>query len=136
VKSKFVLILRLIAAAILLQTLYFKFTGAPESIFIFSTLGIEPWGRWFSGAAELIASVLLLIPATEVIGATMAIGIMAGAIASHILVLGFVVQDDGGLLFSLACTVFVTCSAIVFIRRAQIPVWIKRGQDFLQLKKI
>ena len=56
--------LRGTAAAILLQTLFFKFTGARESVYIFSTLGLEPWGRIGSGVAELIASVLLLIPST------------------------------------------------------------------------
>ena len=68
-KNWLALILRLIAALILLQTLFFKFTGAPESVFIFSTLGIEPWGRWFAGLSELVASVLLLLPATQALGA-------------------------------------------------------------------
>lgn len=108
----FVLILRIVAAGILLQTLFFKFTGAPESIFIFSTLGVEPWGRWFAGVSELIAAILLLVPSTQVLGALMAIGIMVGAILSHIAVLGVEVQGDGGLLFYLAC-VTLACSAIV-----------------------
>src|ERR1700751_1771080 len=104
-KDKITLILRLVAAVILLQTLFFKFTGAPESIFIFSKLGIEPWGRWFAGLSELTASILLLVPVTQILGALLAAGVMCGAIASHFLVLGIVVQDDGGLLFGLACTV-------------------------------
>ena len=116
-KSKIFLILRLIAAAILLQTLYFKFSGAPESIYIFSTLKVEPWGRWFAGASELVASVLLLIPATQLFGALMAAGIMVGAILSHIAILGIVVQNDGGLLFSLACVVLVISGLIIYDQR-------------------
>jgi uncharacterized membrane protein YphA (DoxX/SURF4 family) len=125
-KNKIALLLRLIAAIILLQTLYFKFTGAPESKYIFSTLGIEPWGRWFSGMSELIASILLLIPATQLIGAVMAVGIMGGAILSHLFVLGIVVQDDGGTLFGLACTVLVCSLGIIWIRREEIPIWFQR----------
>jgi hypothetical protein len=115
-KSKFIFVLRLVVAVILLQTLFFKFTGAAESKFIFSTLGAEPWGRILSGVVELIASILLLIPQrilqTQIIGAAIAMGVMVGAILSHIFVLGLVVQDDGGTLFSLACVVFV-CSALI-----------------------
>ncbi|MFX6288831.1 DoxX family protein, partial [Acinetobacter baumannii] len=80
----------------MLQTLFFKFTAAPESVFIFSTLGIEPWGRIGTGIAELIASVLLLIPSTTVFGALLAMGIMGGAIVSHLAVLGIEVRGDGG----------------------------------------
>lgn len=116
-KSKIFLLLRLIAAGILLQTLYFKFSGAPESIFIFTTLQVEPWGRWFAGISELVASVLLLIPVTQVFGALMAAGIMAGAILSHLFVLGIVVQNDDGLLFSLACVVLVISGLIIYNQR-------------------
>jgi hypothetical protein len=119
-KSKIVLLLRLVAAGILIQTLYFKFTGAPESIYIFTKLGIEPWGRWFSGVSELVASVLLLVPATQSVGALMGAGVMIGALASHALILGIVVQNDGGLLFSLACVVFVACTVVVILRRDQL----------------
>lgn len=115
-------VLQLAAAGILLQTLFFKFTGAEESVYIFTTLGAEPWGRIGSGIVELIASVLLLVPATASLGAIMALGVMAGAILSHVTVLGIVVKGDGGLLFGLALIV-LTCSAIVLtIRRAQLPV--------------
>lgn len=114
--------LQLAAAAILLQTLFFKFTGAEESVYIFTALGAEPWGRIGSGVVELIASVLLLVPATASLGAVMALGVMAGAILSHLTVLGIEVKGDGGLLFGLALIVFA-CSAIVLtIRRAQLPV--------------
>ena len=115
-------VLQLAAAGILLQTLFFKFTGAEESVFIFTTLGAEPWGRIASGVVELIASVLLLVPATASIGAVMALALMAGAVLSHLTVLGIEVKGDGGLLFSLALIV-LACSAIVLtIRRAQVPV--------------
>ncbi len=113
---------QVVAAAILLQTLYFKFTGAPESVYIFTTLGIEPWGRIGSGVAELIAAVLLLIPATAGIGAILALGIISGAILSHLTKLGIQVQGDGGLLFSLAVTVFVCALLVAWIRREQIPL--------------
>ena len=87
--------LKIIAAIILLQTLYFKFTGAPESVYIFTTLGIEPWGRIGSGVAELIASILLFIPRTTWLGAGLALGTMLGAIGSHLVKLGIEVQGDG-----------------------------------------
>ena len=113
-------ILRLIAAGILLQTLFFKFTGAPESVYIFSTLGIEPFGRIGSGVAELIAAVLLLIPRTTLFGALLSCGVMLGAIASHILILGYEVQNDGGTLFILALITFICSAALVFIYKNQI----------------
>jgi putative oxidoreductase len=115
-------VLQLAVAGILLQTLFFKFTGAEESVYIFTTLGAEPWGRIGSGIVELVASILLLVPATASAGAIMALGVMAGAILSHLTVLGLEVKGDGGLLFGLALIVFA-CSAIVLtIRRAQLPV--------------
>jgi hypothetical protein len=114
-------ICRIAAAGILLQTLYFKFTGAPESIYIFTTLGIEPWGRYASGFTELIAALLLLFPRTPVIGALLAAGVMVGAIGSHLTKLGIVVQNDGGLLFALALIVFVCAAGTAFIHRRQIP---------------
>lgn len=124
--SKILILLRLLAAGILLQTLYFKFTGAPESRYIFSTLGLEPWGRWLSGVAELVASILLLIPATQLLGAALALGIMLGALASHLLILGIEIQGDGGLLFTLALTVTLCSAAILYLRRSEIPLWIGR----------
>ena len=114
--------LRLIAAVILLQTLFFKFTGAEESIYIFTKVGLEPWGRYGSGVAELIASVLLLTPRYAWAGALIALGVITGAIISHLTVLGVVVKDDGGLLFGLAITVFVTCAATAYLHRRQIPI--------------
>ena len=114
--------LQLAAAVILFQTLFFKFTGAEESVYIFTTLGMEPWGRIGSGIAELIACVLLIVPRTVPLGAILAMGVMAGAIASHLTRLGIVVKDDGGLLFALAVIVFVCSAVVLWIRRRDIPV--------------
>jgi hypothetical protein len=114
-------VLQIAAAGILFQTLFFKFTGAEESVYIFSTLGAEPWGRIGSGIIELITVVLLLIPATASVGALLAVGVACGAILSHLTRLGIVVKDDGGLLFGLALTVFVASLAIVILRRRELP---------------
>lgn len=115
-------ILQIIVAVILFQTLFFKFTGAEESKYIFSTLGLEPWGRIGSGAVELVAVILLLIPSTVTIGAVLALGTITGAIFGHLTKLGIVVQNDGGLLFALALTVFVSSAVILFLRRREIPI--------------
>lgn len=115
-------VLQVSVAAILFQTLFFKFTGAEESVYIFTKLGMEPWGRFGSGVAELVACALLLIPATVTLGAILSLGVIAGAIVSHLAKLGIVVQDDGGLLFGLALLVFVGSAMVLFIRRREIPV--------------
>jgi uncharacterized membrane protein YphA (DoxX/SURF4 family) len=115
-------ILQLVVAAILFQTLFFKFTGAEESVYIFTKLGIEPWGRIASGVAELIACILLLVPRTVPLGAILALGVISGAIVSHLTKLGIVVKGDGGLLFALAVVVFVASAGVLLIRRGQIPV--------------
>jgi putative oxidoreductase len=115
-------VLQLVAAGILLQTLFFKFTAADESVYIFTTLGMEPWGRIGSGVAELVAAALLLYPSTAAIGATVAMGVMAGAIVSHLTVLGIEVKGDGGLLFGLALTVFAASAIVLIIRRSQLPI--------------
>jgi putative oxidoreductase len=112
---------RIAAAAILAQTLFFKFTGAEESIYIFTKVGLEPWGRYGSGVAELIAAVLLLTPRFAWAGALLTLGVISGAIVSHLTVLGIVVKDDGGLLFGLAIAVFATSAITAFLHRRQIP---------------
>ena len=124
--------LQLVVAGILLQTLFFKFTGAEESVYIFSTVGrflnvagVEPSGRIGSGVLELIASLLLIVPATASIGAILTMGVMAGAILSHLVILGIDVKGDGGLLFGLALTAFVASAIVLALRRAQIPVVIR-----------
>jgi uncharacterized membrane protein YphA (DoxX/SURF4 family) len=112
---------RIAAAVVLLQTLFFKFTGAEESVYIFTNVGLEPWGRHASGVAELVAAVLLLLPRTAWLGAVLAAGVMLGAISSHLTKLGIVVKNDGGLLFALAVLVLVTALVTLFIHRRQIP---------------
>jgi hypothetical protein len=114
--------LQLLVAGILLQTLFFKFTGAEESVYIFTAVHAEPWGRIGSGVVELVAAVLLLNPSTIPLGAILTLGTMAGAILSHLTVLGISVKDDGGLLFALALTAFVGSAVILALRRAEIPV--------------
>jgi len=113
------LVIRIVAAVILLQTLYFKFTAQPESVELFTKLGVEPWGRIGTGVIELITGILLLIPSTVFIGAFLGIGLMAGAILSHLTVLGIQSQGDGGQLFTLAIIVLVLCSILSIIYRKQ-----------------
>jgi hypothetical protein len=106
-----------VAAVILLQTLYFKFTAQPESVYIFSTLGIEPYGRIGSGVFELITSILLLLPKTRLYGSFLGTGVISGAILSHLFILGIEVQNDGGTLFLLALIVFFSCLYILIAER-------------------
>lgn len=115
-------ILRLSVAGILLQTLFFKFTGAAESVYIFEAVGAEPWGRYGSGAAELIASVLLLAPGTVGLGALIALVVISGAVGSHFAVLGIEVMGDGGLLFYLALYVLVASAILLVMHRRSIPI--------------
>lgn len=122
-------LLRIVAAVILLQTLFFKFTGAEESIWIFTTLGAEPWGRYLSGTAELAAAVMLLVPRTAWAGATLALGVMAGAILSHLTLLGIEVMGDGGLLFGLGVLVFVASAVSLWIHRDEVPLVGKNGPE-------
>ncbi|RFS15534.1 DoxX family protein [Emticicia sp. C21] len=112
-------VLRIIAAVILLQTLYFKFTAHPESVELFTKLGAEPWGRIGTGILELITGILLLIPATAFIGGFLAMGLMFGAIASHILVIGIESKSDGGQLFMLAIIVLICSMAIQIIHHKE-----------------
>ncbi len=115
-------IAQIVSAAILGQTLFFKFTGAPEAVWIFSTLGVEPAGRIFTGVVEAIAVVLLLVPRTAALGGGVGLGLMGGAILSHLFVLGIEVQGDGGTLFWMGVLVAILCTAIVWLRRAELPV--------------
>jgi len=124
-KNAYLWILRLIAAGILLQTLFFKFTGAPESVYIFSTLGVEPYGRIGSGIFELIAAILILYPRTTTWGALLAAGVMAGAILSHVAILGLEIMNDGGELFILAVVTFVCAILLIFEGRASLPFFRK-----------
>jgi putative oxidoreductase len=112
--------LQALVAGILLQTLFFKFTGAAESVYIFSTLGLEPWGRYASGIAELVAAGLLLVPRTAAVGAVLSIAVISGAIVSHLTVLGIEVMGDGGLLFGLAVVVLIASLGVVWLRRREL----------------
>jgi hypothetical protein len=115
--------LRGIAAVILLQTLFFKFTAARESVYIFSTLGLEPWGRIGTGVVELIAAILLIAPPTVAYGAILSLGVISGAIFSHLTRLGITLPavDDHGELFALAVTVFVCSAAVLVLHRQELP---------------
>jgi putative oxidoreductase len=119
-------VLRAAAALILLQTLYFKFTGHPESVELFTKLGVEPWGRIGTGVIELIASVLLLIPSKIFIGALLTLGLMSGAILSHLTIIGIESKGDGGELFMLAIIVWI-CSAVIIV--------LNKHQGFALLKR-
>lgn len=121
-----------VAAVLMLQTLYFKFQAAPESVYIFTKVGIEPWGRIGTGIIELIASVLILIPRTAWIGAGLGLGVMLGAILTHLALLGIEVQGDGGQLFFYAIAVAVSCVAILYITRQQ---WVSVLFGLLGFKK-
>ena len=125
-------ITRIIAALIMLQTLYFKFTGAEESVNLFTQLHAEPWGRIGTGVLELIASVLILIPATVWLGALLASGLMFGAIASHLFVIG-ISRNDGGQLFWYALIVLACALYSFWKSKSEIPGAIKKYfPSFLQ----
>lgn len=113
-------VLRLVAAFIMVQSLFFKFSGADESIYIFSRLGMEPWGRIGTGVIELIASILLLIPRTTWLGAVLGVGTMSGAIFFHLTSLGVEVHEDGGQLFIYAVITALSCLLLLFIERQRI----------------
>jgi uncharacterized membrane protein YphA (DoxX/SURF4 family) len=118
-------ILRITAAVILLQTLYFKFTGAEESIYIFTALGVEPYGRIATGILELITVILILMPRTTFVGALLGSVIMVGAIFSHLFVLGIEVENDGGTLFILAIVTLVCCVTLIFLNRDKVANFLK-----------
>ena len=120
--SKLSWVVQIVVAVILLQTLFFKFTGAPESVYIFTTVGAEPWGRYGSGVMELIAAALLLIPGTVALGALLGVGVGIGAVFSHLTLLGIDVQGDGGLLFGLACVVLAGSAIVLAIHRRELPI--------------
>ncbi len=124
IKTIFIWILKILAAVILLQTLYFKFTAHPQSVQLFTTLGMEPWGRIGTGVAELIASILILIPRTTLLGALMGLGLMAGAIFFHLTKLGVNFGGDV-VLFMYALIVFACCLALIIIYRKNIPQLLK-----------
>lgn len=111
---------RAIATIILVQTLYFKFSAAPESVYIFSTIGVEPWGRILSGLIELSVCILLWIPGATAIGALVGSLTMVGAVAAHILKLGIAVHNDGGLLFTMAAVTLLCCGYALWVHRSSL----------------
>ncbi|WP_425063416.1 hypothetical protein [Pyruvatibacter mobilis] len=127
-------ILSLFIAFVFVQSLFFKFTGAEESLYIFQTIEdwsgltfFEPGMRWVVGLSELVASILLFVPGVQVAGAVMAIGIMTGAIFFHLFTpLGIEVFGDGGTLFFLACGVWLSALVLIVLRRQQIFVFLGR----------
>lgn len=128
IKNAVTWLLRIVAAVILLQTLYFKFTGHPESVALFTKLGIEPWGRIGTGLIELVAGIFLLLPTTVFIGAFLGIGLMSGAILSHLTVIGISSGDDGGQLFIMAILVWVICLILLLL-------FLTQGKSLLQSLK-
>lgn len=123
----------ILAAIILLQTLYFKFTGAPESVYIFEQLEAEPYGRIGLGVVELITAGLLIVKRTSFLGGLLGLGIISGAILSHLFVLGIEVQNDGGTLFILALTVFILCLITVILQKDKWTEFKRSGMSFAKL---
>lgn len=119
-------IARLLAAVIMLQTLFFKFSASAESVYIFSTIGMEPWGRIGVGVAELIAAVLLVITRWSWLGALLGIGLMAGAVGMHLTLLGIEIMGDGGYLFALALLVLVCSALVLYLQLTHV-------QEFIQM---
>ena len=111
----------LLAAGIMSETLFFKFTGAQESIYIFKRMGTEPWWRWGQGIWELLASVCLLTRRLKWAGGVLGTGAMLAAILSHMTWLGFSILGDHGLLFGMAVVSFISCCTVLFIHRHEIP---------------
>ncbi len=109
--------LRTIVALVFLQTLFYKFTGASESVAIFSKLGMEPWGRIGIGILELVASILLFTPGWNWFGSLLGLGLMSGAIFSHLFVIGIEQENDGGLLFLLALGNMFLCGLLLWLER-------------------
>jgi len=120
-KKYFSLAVRLIVAIILIQTLRFKFTAHPDSVYIFETLGLEPVGRISIGILELIAGILLLIPRTVWIGVSLTLGLIGGAIFMHLTQLGIEVKNDGGVLFGTAILTFILSVVILYLYKKDIP---------------
>ncbi|HTI72140.1 MAG TPA: DoxX family protein [Candidatus Limnocylindria bacterium] len=114
-------ICRLIAAAIMVETLYFKFTGQPESVWIFTRMHMESWWRYGQGVWELVAAILLFIPSLTWLGAMLTLGAMGAAIMSHLGVLGISVQNDHGLLFGMACVTFLSALTVLWIHQRTVP---------------
>ena len=121
-------ILRLVPAFILMQSLFFKFSASPVSVKLFTTIGLEPFGRIGIGVAEIIVAILILVPKTTVYGAIGAVGLMIGAIYYHIATpLGIAISledgsTDGGQLFIMAWVVLILSAINAFIHHKNLPL--------------
>lgn len=116
------LLLRISVAVILLQTLFYKFSAHPDSVYIFERVGMEPFGRIGIGILELIAAVLILIPATVWLGAGLTVGVIAGAVFFHLTKIGIEVHGDGGLLFYMAVFTMIFSLILLGLHRKEIPI--------------
>jgi len=136
-KAKTILswVLRIVSAVILLQTLFFKFTAAPESVYIFSKIGLESFGRIGIGVGELIASILILLNPTKILGSLLAIGLMSGAIFFHLTVLGVVVMNDGGLLLTYAALVWIASSIVVILHKDELTRMLTQIRNLIEPDK-
>ena len=120
-KNSLSIILRFIVAVILLQTLRFKFLAHPDSVYIFTKVGMEPWGRIGIGILELIASVLLFFPKRIWLGSGLVAGLMAGAVMMHLTMIGIEVKGDGGKLFYTAIITLILSLIILWSKKKDIP---------------
>jgi len=110
----------IIAALILLQTLFFKFKASPESVALLTALGVEPFGRIATGVFELIAAALLIVPATRLHGGIFGVGLMFGATASHIFIVRVESNGDEGILFVLAFFVLIFSLLALYFKRPKL----------------
>lgn len=118
--------LRFLIAIIYLQTLYFKFSAHPDSVYIFSKLGLEPYGRIGLGIVELMTAILILLPATRIFGALLSLGVISGAVLAHLGPLGIAVQGDGGKVFYLALAVWLATLALLWLHRRECQALLHR----------
>lgn len=114
----------LLAAGIMIETLFYKFTGAAESKYIFSKMGTEPWMRWVQGIWELMAALGLLLPRLRWAGGILTTGAMSAAILSHLTWLGLAIQGDHGLLFGMALVTFGCGATVLWLSRHAIPGYV------------
>lgn len=119
-KKTSTIILSLVITIIYLQTLYFKFSAHPDSVYIFSKLNLEPYGRIGIGILELITAILIVTPKTRIIGAILSLGVIFGAIVSHLGPLGIEVLGDGGKVFYLAVIIFVCSALLLWIQKEEL----------------
>lgn len=135
------ILLSVYVSFVFVQSLFYKFTNSVETQHIFGTLdrwaggfGLEgvfaPSGifsQYVIGSAELVASALLLgglaagLKWLHGLGALLSLGVISGAIVFHLFTpLGVVVLGDGGLLFAMACGVWISSALILWLNRAEL----------------